>query len=318
MNTGFNPFKNFFLTSTRDNNRKLARVGKYMFDALTENDGDTFIAACLAELNTPHTLWISKTAAKAASAGPQHGAISAKNAVMAIIHGTDLRVWDRLIQNFYDETTSIYDIIFPNGHSKLHSGGVDDQLIEFKAIIDNMVPYTSLNAIRATMLARYNEAFTDEAAVGQKKAGKKTAASNLTLDRQSYGDTLFGIYGLMIHEYKANASILELYIDWHTIQRSAKENIFSKIAVKHSIEQIAIRTYLSDDEIEINNSMGTKDLKFYVIRRPGEPKGIFVTVPAGQTLSFARHLFGNMAWRYFMVENDDMTTDCHYILTFPN
>ncbi len=314
----FLPFLNFFLTSTRKNNRKLARIGKYMYDALTENAGDTFIASCLADLSTPHASWVGKVAGKAAAAGPQHGAVSAKDGVMAIIHGTDLRVWDRNIQNFYDETTDIYKTIFPNGHTKLHEGGTDDQLIELDAIITNMIPYSLLNTIRATMTTRYNEAFVKETAVAQKKAGKTTAKTTLTAERPIYGDVLFKLYCKLGNHYGADADILAIYIDVAEIQRTAKDNIFDKIAVKHSIAQIAIRTYLPDEEIEINNSMGTKDLKFYVIRRPGEPKGIFVTVPAGQTLSFARHLFGNMLWRYFMVENDDLTTDCHYILTFPN
>jgi hypothetical protein len=314
---GFNPFKNFFLNSTKKNNRKLARIGKYMFDAMTANAGISFIATCLAELTTPHDTWIGLTATKAASAGPQHGAVVGKNAVMASIHGTYLKLWDRQIQNFYDNTTPEYAAIFPNGHSKLHEGTVDDQLIELAAIIENMGAYSSLNTIAAAMTTVYDSAFGKQTTVATTKTGKRTAGANVATGRAAYGGTLFGLFGALVHEYWDDATTLALYIDWQTIQRKAKDNIFDKIALMHTVAQIAIRTYLADDDITIIN-LGAGDLKFYVIRAPGEPCGIFVTVPAGQTLTFARSLFGNMTWRYFMVENDSMTLDVHYILTFPN
>ena len=313
---GFYPFKNFFLTSTRNNNRKLARIGKYMFDAMTANVAITFIATCLTELATPHGTWIGKTAAKASSAGPQHGAVTAKDIAMAAIHSIFLKLWDREIQNFFDDTTSTYATIFPNGHRLLHHGTVDDQLIELKAIIDNMTPFGSLSAIQTAMTTVYDSAFADQTTVGTSKGGKRTAGANVATGRQPYGDVLFGLYGALVHEYKADAITLALYIDWQTIQRKAKDDIFDKTALAHTTGEIAIRTYLVDDDITIIN-LGTKALKFGVVRVWGEPMPVFVTVPAGETLTFARSLFGNMLWRYFVVENDDLTTDVHYILTFP-
>ena len=313
----FYPFLNFFLTSTRDNNRKLARIGKYMFDGFTANGSDVFIGTCLTELTSPHTIWIGQTAVKAAAAGPQHGAVVGKNAVMKAIHGTYLKLWDREIQNLFDDTTATYGVIFPNGHRLLHEGSVDDQLVELKAIIDNMTPFVSLAAIQTAMTTVYNSAFVSETAVAVKKGLKKTAASSLTLGRPAYGDTLFRLYGNLVHHYGANEAILSLYVDVAEIQRKAKDNIFDKIALPHSVTELAIRTYLADDDITIIN-LGTKAIKSYVVRKPGEPCGLFVTVPAGATLTFARSLFGNMSWRYFMVENADMTTSVHYILTFPS
>jgi hypothetical protein len=315
--SNFHLFNNGITSRCQGSKIKLGRVGEYLFIALTENSGDPFINDVLIEFTPFRNNYKSDYLDRQTAPGAQHGSVVLKNKIMGEIHSHDLAVWDNGIQGFYLKGTDEYAAIFVNGHRLLHKGSVDDQLIELAAIIDRMEAYPLLATIMAAMAAKYGIAHGATFALGQNKTGTKTSSSNLVNEYDTYGDKIFKIYGELVHEYGANESILALYIDHAELMRKPEDNIITKNALAHSIDDIAVRTRLADEVIEIIN-LGTVDLNFFVIRKPGEAKGIFVTVPAGQTMSFARSLFGDMSYRYFMVENLNLTTAGRFEITFPN
>ncbi len=317
MNTGFHPFKNFILTSCQGSKVKLGRIGEFMFIGLTENSSDSFINGVLTEFTPYRNDYKADILARQVTPGAQHSAVVLKNQAMGKIHSTYLHTWDIGIQGFYEKGTPEYEAILPYGFSKMHEGSVDDQLLELAAIIDRMEPYTSLATIMGAMATVYGTAFGAQFSVGQKKIAVKTTASNLVSEYDIYGDIIFKIYGELVHQYGANESILALYIDKAELMSRPQDNVITRNALAHTVAEIAPRTRLADEEITIIN-LGTVPLNFFVVRKPGEAKGIFVTVPAGETLTFVRSLFGNMLYRFFEVENLSLTTAGRYEITFPN
>ncbi len=317
MNTGFHPFKNFVLTSCQGSKVKLGRVGEYLFIGLTENHGDSFINVVLIEFTPFRTAYKADYLARQTTPGAQHGSVVLKNQVMGEIHSHDLAVWDNGIQSHFLKGTAEYAAIFPYGHSKMFEGGVDDQLVEFAAIIDRMDPYSVLSTIQAAMGTKYGIAFGAQFVLGENKIGVKTTASNLATEYDIYGDKIFKIYGELVHQYGANEDILGLYIDKFELMSRPEDNVITQTVAKHTIAEIAVRTRLADEVLTIINLEAT-DLKFFVVRKPGEAHGIFVIVPAGATMSFPRSAFGNILYRYFMVENDSLTAIGRFEITFPN
>ena len=317
MNSGFTPFRNFILNSCHGSKIKLGRAGTYMLNGFTVNQSIPVIGECRTEFLTPHGSYAAKYLNVSVVVGAEHGAVTLKDQIMGQIHSHDLGVWNITFQGIYFKDTPQYAAVWPYGHTKLHQGSVDEQLVELLAIIDRMVPYPLLDTLRLAMTAKYTSAFASETSVGEKTIGHKTASEDLNTDYEDYGDIMFKLFGKLVHFYGANAGVLGLYIDVEELQRKPEDNVFDKVAVKAQIDLIAIRTRLANEVINIINN-GTEELKFYVVRVPGEARGIYVTVPAGATMNFARSLFGNMDYRYFVVENDSLTTNGHYILTFPN
>lgn len=69
------------------------------------------------------------------------------------------------------------------------------------------------------------------------------------------------------------------------------------------------------DKFTILND-NTVDLKFYLAHKLDSPKGLFVTVAAGDTKTFPVSDLGILTNRYVMVENDSLTTNGHFTFTF--
>ena len=311
----FNPFNNFFLSSTKGNYTKFQRIAKSMFDACTANEADPFIDGILTEITPTYGIFTNYNNLNKAAAGPQHGAVGAKNLVMSQIHSTDLNNWYVAVQVVAPKGTELFDTVFPHGLSVFHEGTVDDQLAQVLALITNMTGVGSLAAIMAVIQAKYNIAFPAKTKVGVKKTSKKTAAVNAKIAMNNHGVVMFEVYGSFIHEYGSDPITLALYIDVAEIQRKPEDNIITAIIVKHSADKVASRTLLDTDEVTVLND-GTVDLKFYLAHTLTSPKGLFVTVPAGTSMTFSVLLMGSIANRYVMVENDSLTTNGHYTFTF--
>ena len=317
MNSGYYPFKNFILTSCQGSKIKLGRVGNYMFYAFTENHAIPIIGECLTEFTGDHDTYSGKYMDRQIAEGPQHGAVSLKKRIMGEIHSHDLGVWAVAFKGIYYIDTPQYATVWPHGHDDLHHGHEDEQLVSLKAIIDRMVPFPLLDTLRGTMTTKYDSAFASEGQTAEAMTGTKTAASDLGTDYESYADRIFKMYCKLGYFYGANEAVLALYIDRSELQHKPEDNVITRNALAHTIAEIAVRTRGPLEVVSIIN-LGTVDLKFFVVRKPGEAYGIFVTVPAGQTLSFPRSLFGDISYRYFMVENASLTTNGRFEITFPN
>ena len=312
----FPPFDNYFNNSTKKNYTKMMRVGTYYDLGLNEIRLTDPNAAAIYVISHPKQLdYVIKFNLNRSAAGNVHGKVFTKDELAVQLNHTEISDWDVAFQAIHKKGTVEYETCWIGGHAAITNGPMDTRINAILLLTQAMTAYTELDALRAVIEAFYVLISSAEAGVVSKKSTKKAAPGNLETARVANANAMFQGFGLMLSFPWTNAQ-MDSIIDRETIQTRTEQMLFKNGIVEHRRDKIASRTLIPTDTIEVIND-GTVDLKFFVVRFPEDAIGLFVTIAAGETRTFAASLLGNIGLcRYVMVQNDSLTTAGHYSFQF--
>jgi len=312
----FMHFNNFFGSSTVGNFIKMARISTFMDQNMQEASlTDPVIAALYAIFHPQHLAFMLLYTTWRGTAGAQHGKVFTKDELIDELESTELATWDLEIQKVYRKGTEEYETLLMNGHYPFINGTIDERIAAILVLANALEAYPLLAALQTTVSAFYTLIFNAEAAVTGKKGNKGSAAGNLETGRVTNAKKMHIMYGNFIALYSGNNTELERYVGTEEIQKKAETNPLVQTILKHLADKVASRTILAGESFEITNT-GTVPLKFYLIKKLGDIPSVFVTVLAGQTLTFLATALGNTTFRYIMVQNDSLTTNGSYSFLF--
>ncbi len=312
----FMHFNNFFISSTVGNWIMMARISTYMDNNLKEAGlSDPAMQALYIIFHPQHLAYMLLFNKWKVTIGVQHGKVFTKDELVDQLEHTNIAKWDLETQKVFEKGTEEYETIWQGGHAVMTEGHIDDRIAAILTKADLMEPYPGLAALRTIITAFHTLILGAEGLVSGKKGAHGSAAGNVETGRKVNGKAMHQIFGDLLKAYSGNDTELERYVDVEEIQKKAEKNPLVSAILKASIDKVASRTLLATDHFTITND-GTVALKFYLIKNLGDIPGIFVTVPAGQTLTFLASALGNITFRYIMCENDSLTTNGHYSFLF--
>jgi hypothetical protein len=312
----FPPYNNYFDNSTKKNYIKMMRVSTYYDLGLNEirlTDADA--AEIYAITHPKHLDYVIKYNLNRSAAGNVHGNVFTKDELAVQLNHTEISDWDVAFQAIHKKGTVQYETCWIGGHAAITRGEMPVRINNILLLTEAMTAYTELDALRAIIEAFYVLISSAQEGVVGKKSTKKAAPGNLEAARVANAKAMFQGFGLMLSFPWTNAQMNSI-IDTETIQTKKPQMLFNNGIVEHRRDKIASRTLIPTDTIEVIND-GTVDLKFFVLRFPEDAIGLFVTITAGETRTFAASLLGNIGLcRYVMVQNDSLTTAGHYSFRF--
>lgn len=294
--------QNTFLNCTTGSFRKGVRISIFHDAALDAAKTNPFFLALFNAYHPLHLALLEAYSTWKTSTNAQEGLTLAVENLIETLSGTKIRDWHVAVQVVFNITTDEYKAIFPNNRSPFQTGSQSDRLLAVKSLSKALEHIESLTAVKASIDEFYTLLNNAMSALNGGISTISDNRSEVEKARVAMCVEQYTNVGALIQKFAATPEEISKYFDLKAIRTSA-QSIFTGQLKAGEAHTVAKHTFKADDDVVLDNP-GTTDLLYWLASHKDSPIGaLFVTVPAGQTLTLTAKEIGNIPNLYLMVQN---------------
>ena len=196
--------------------------------------------------------------------------------LLTLLSPTKTHFWDIKIQNVFNQTTTEYKTLFPQGLKPFQKASKENKIASVKVLANTLSNYPELSEVQVDVQKFYdllNSARTTQL------GNKGTTSDKSTILEQTIHKAMVQMYGnlgLCMDHFKEDPSQAELFFDLETI-RNHDQLVFTRTVKPQSFKNVLQHTFAPTDTITIRND-GDTDLVFYMAPQADSPLGSLTSI----------------------------------------
>jgi len=297
---------NPILNATAGNYHKALKISTLHDSALLAGSADSFISDLYDLYHPIHLAFVAAFNAWEAQEGDKEGETLNLSQLLKLLSNTKIINWDIAIMPVFKPKTPEYKKLFPNGHSIFQSGKQEDRIEAVKALSINIGSNVALAAVKADIVATYNQLQAANTTQKGSKTQTGTLSKKVEEARVAMSVAQYADLGSFIAQYAANPTSIADYFDIESIRRH--HQVYFEGHIKPlSYKVICKHTFGVDDLVKIIN-IGNTDLIFYLAEMKQHKVPLVPHVfPSLSTTTDLASILGPLTNKFIIVYNPNET-----------
>jgi len=306
--TGTHLDKNPFETAMDSSIPNASEISQALFDSLNGyTGGDARITAEKNYYKTFNDAFQPKAATQLADLQSR---IESTRQVVITLAGmkTELHSWILQIYNVYPEGSETANRLLEGGSTSFYSGSRAKRLIRVNALVTAIGADSDLADLKTQVQNYANALANKKSSQTSKKTIVRTDTTEINGLRDACTKAMWYVYAGLLRVFIDNPSEALAFFPMQLIYQAANQKRYQLLVPAHSRRKICIHLFKIGETITMINNL-TVDLKIGLAQKANSTSIVWYTLAAGATLRDANpNILGNIAFKYIMVENDDLTT----------